>query len=183
MRSKYAKYCLEQNNCNVKVSQEDIISWVGETWYDHKISAEIVSKSFKKTGITLNLDGGEDELFIGYNKLLEDDQEMVEEVQEIKQLNLKNKLLNVPHNSQIDQKESEIEQEDEFKDIKPISIKFVQHKDEEQKDELSIAFKLQENEEEEKEDKEEDEEKEEEEKEEVTEKKISRRWVWQSKVN
>ena len=96
---------------------------------------------------------------------------MVEEVQEIKQLNLENKLLNVPHNSQIDQKESEIEQEDEFKDIKPISIEFVQHKDEEQKDELSIAFKLQENEEEEKEDKEEeDEEKEEEEKEEVTEK-------------
>ena len=31
MRSKYANYCLEQNNCNVKVSQEDIISWVGET--------------------------------------------------------------------------------------------------------------------------------------------------------
>ena len=39
MISKYTKYFYEQNNCNAKVSQEDIISWVGETWYDHKISA------------------------------------------------------------------------------------------------------------------------------------------------
>ena len=52
----------------------------------------------------MNLDGGEDELFIGYNKRLEDDQEMVEEVQEIKQLNLENKLFDVLLNSQIDQK-------------------------------------------------------------------------------
>ena len=112
-------------------------------------------------------------MFIGYNKLLEDDQELVEEVQEIKQLNLENKLFDVLHNSQIDQKESEIEQEDEVKDIKPISIEFIQHKDDEQKDELSIAFKLQEKEEEEKEDKEEDEEEDEdkEEKKEVTKKK------------
>ena len=39
-------------------------------------------------------------------------------------------------NCQIDQKESEIEQENEVKDIKPITIKFIQHKDGEQKDEL-----------------------------------------------
>ena len=106
----------------------------------------------------MNLDRGEDELFIGYNKLLEDDQEMVEEVQEIKQLNLENKFFDVLHNNLIDQKESEIEQEEEVKKIKPISIESIQHKDEVQKDELSIAFKLQENEEEEKEDKEEEDE-------------------------
>ena len=45
MTSKWTKYCLDQINCNSKVSQEDIISWEGETKYDHKISAEIVSKS------------------------------------------------------------------------------------------------------------------------------------------
>ena len=57
MRSKYTKYCLEQNNNNAKVSKEDIIGWVGEKRYYHNISAEIVSKSFKKAGITLSLDG------------------------------------------------------------------------------------------------------------------------------
>ena len=62
-----------------------------------------------------------------------------------------NKLFNVLRNSQIDQKESEIEQEDEAKDIQPILIELIQHKNEDQNDELSIAFKLQENEEEEKE--------------------------------
>ena len=98
MRSKYTKYCLEQNNWNTKVSQEDIIL-VGEMWYYHKISAEIWSKSFIKTKITLNFNGGEDELFIEYNKLLEDDQKIVEDVKVIKQLNLENKLLNVLYNS------------------------------------------------------------------------------------
>ena len=69
-----------------------------------------------------------------HNKQLEDGQEMVEEVQKIKQLNLENKLFNVLHSSQIDQKESELEQEDEVKDIQPITIQFIQHKDEEQND-------------------------------------------------
>ena len=69
-----------------------------------QISTDFVSKSLKKEVITLNLNGGEDELLIWYDELLEDDQEMVEEVQEINQLNLENKLFNVLHNSQIDQK-------------------------------------------------------------------------------
>ena len=51
-------------------------------------------------------------------------------------------LFNNVYNCQIDQKESEIEQENEVKDIKPITIEFIQHKDEEQKDELLISFKL-----------------------------------------
>ena len=39
----------------------------------------MISKSFKKVGVTLNLDGSKDELFIGYSK--EDDvEEMVGEV-------------------------------------------------------------------------------------------------------
>ena len=51
-------------------------------------------------------------------------------------------LFNNVYNCQIDQKESEIEQENEVKDVKPITIEFIQHKDEEQKDELLISFKL-----------------------------------------
>ena len=72
--------------------------------------ADIVNKPLKNW-ITLNLDGGT--MNYGYNKLLEGDQEMVEEVQETKQINLENKIFNVLHNSQIGQKESQIEQEDE----------------------------------------------------------------------
>ena len=49
-----------------------------EIWYSENSSA-MISKSFKKAGVTLNLDGSEDELFIGYCK--EDDgEEMVREV-------------------------------------------------------------------------------------------------------
>ena len=61
-----------KNNCNAKVSQKNIIICVAETWHDHKISAEIGSKSLKN-GITLNLDWGEAGLFIDNKKLFEDD--------------------------------------------------------------------------------------------------------------
>ena len=77
----------------------------------------------------MNLDGGENELFIRYKKLLEDDQEIVEEVQEIKQKILENKLFNIFHNWKICQKESEEEQEDEVKVIQQITIEFIRHKE------------------------------------------------------
>ena len=41
----------------------------------------MVSKPFKTVGITLTLDGSEDEMFIGHNSLLEDDQVMVGQVE------------------------------------------------------------------------------------------------------
>ena len=39
----------------------------------------MIRKSFKAAGITLNLDGSEDEMFVVNNKLLGNDQEMVYE--------------------------------------------------------------------------------------------------------
>ena len=93
IRSKYIKYFLEQNNCSAKVSQEDIISWTEETWYNHKISTEIVNKSFKKLELLWISMEEKMNCLLGTKKLLEDDQEMVEE---IKQKN-KNKLFNVLH--------------------------------------------------------------------------------------
>ena len=39
----------------------------------------MIRKSFKAAGITLNLDGSEDEMFVANNKLLGNDQEMVYE--------------------------------------------------------------------------------------------------------
>ena len=77
IRRKYNEYCIE--NTNLKVSRKQIIDWVGEIWYSEKLSSAMISKSFKKAGVTLNFDGSEDELFIGYSK--EDDvEEMVGEV-------------------------------------------------------------------------------------------------------
>ena len=39
----------------------------------------MITKSFKAAGITLNLDGSEDEMFVANSKLLGNDQEMVYE--------------------------------------------------------------------------------------------------------
>ena len=30
-----------------------IVNWVGEIWYDYKLSSEMISKSFKTAGISL----------------------------------------------------------------------------------------------------------------------------------
>ena len=42
----------------------------------------MVSKSLKSVGITLALDGIEEEMFIGHNPLLEDDQVIYEKVEQ-----------------------------------------------------------------------------------------------------
>ena len=42
----------------------------------------MVSKSFKTAKITLALDGSEDEMFIGHNLFLDDDQVVVEKVEQ-----------------------------------------------------------------------------------------------------
>ena len=53
----------------------------GEIWYDDKLSSDMVSKSFKTAGITLALDGSEEEMFISHNPLLEYDKAMIEQVE------------------------------------------------------------------------------------------------------
>ena len=73
---------MDQQDIKVRVTQEDLINWVAEVWYDDKLSSEIISKSFKATGIILALDGSEDEMFIGHNQLLNDDQVTVEQVEQ-----------------------------------------------------------------------------------------------------
>ena len=61
---------MDQQENKARVKQEDLINWVAEVWYDDKLSSEIISKSFKAMGISLALDGSEDEMFIGHNQLL-----------------------------------------------------------------------------------------------------------------
>ena len=70
---------METKNSNSKVSQNDLINWVWEVWYSKSISSNMIRKSFKAAGITLNLDGSEDEMLVINNKLLGNDQEMVYE--------------------------------------------------------------------------------------------------------
>ena len=79
LRKKYTDYWMETKNSNAKVSQNDLINWVWEVWYSKSISSNMIRKSFKAAGITLNLDGSKDEMFVANSKLLENDQEMVYE--------------------------------------------------------------------------------------------------------
>ena len=50
----------------------------------------MIIKWFKTAGITLELVGNEDEMFIGHNPLLKDDQVMVEQVKNIRWIRWKN---------------------------------------------------------------------------------------------
>ena len=79
LRNKYTDYWMQTKNSNAKVSQNDLINRVWEVWYSISISSNMIRKSFKAAGITLNLDGSEDEMFVANSKLLGNDQEMVYE--------------------------------------------------------------------------------------------------------
>ena len=65
------------------MTQEDLINWIGEIWYGNNLSSEMISKSFKTTGITLILDGSKEIILIGHNLLIKDDQVMVKQVEQL----------------------------------------------------------------------------------------------------
>ena len=48
-----------------KVSKTDMISFVSNAWWDEKvgIKSDFIINSFKKSGITLRMDGSENDLF------------------------------------------------------------------------------------------------------------------------
>ena len=79
IRKKYNEYWLEK--WDIKVSRKEILNWVGEVWYDDNLTSYMIEKSFKKAGITLNIDGSEDDLFIANN-----DEEVEEIVAEADQM-------------------------------------------------------------------------------------------------
>ena len=64
LRKKYTDYWMETKNSNAKVSQNYLINWVWEVWYSKRISSNMIRKSFKAAGITLNLNGSEDECLL-----------------------------------------------------------------------------------------------------------------------
>ena len=82
MKKRYTKYCIDQKDTKGRVTQKDPINWVRDIWYDDRLCSEVVRKLFKTTGITLTLDGSEDEMLICHNPLLEDDHVLVEQVEQ-----------------------------------------------------------------------------------------------------
>ena len=104
----------------------------------------MIRKSFKAAGITLNLDGNEDEMFVANSKLLGNDQEMVyedeqpidpEELIEEKKFDDENDNDNERNSSDSDEQDNE-----------EIVIELVEQTIDQQIDGLSIYFKLSEEE-------------------------------------
>ena len=53
LKKRYAKYWIDQQHTKARVTQEDLINWIREIWYDDKLSSEMVSKKYKNAEITL----------------------------------------------------------------------------------------------------------------------------------
>ena len=132
LKKRYTKYCMNHQDNKARVTQEDLINWVAEVWYDNKLSSEIISKSFKAAGITLTLDGSEDEMFIGHNQLLNDDQIMTEQVEQ--PVDEQEKEIKYP---EFDDKNNNLEENKE----EAIDIEFTEQKADTDNDENVIDFR------------------------------------------
>ena len=135
LKKRYTKYCMDQQDNKARVTQEDLINWVAEVWFDDKLSSEIISKSFKAAGITLALDGSEDEMFIGHNQLINDDQVMVEQVEQ--PVDEQDEEIKDP---EIDDKRNNLE-ENEEEEKEAIDIEFTEQKADTDNDENVIDFR------------------------------------------
>jgi len=63
IKEKYIRYFIDKNALFSKVQKEDIINWVGQTWYDlNIITKSLIFKSFKVFGLSNKTDGSEDKL-------------------------------------------------------------------------------------------------------------------------
>ena len=63
IKEKYIKYCIDNNVLFSKFQKNDIINWVGQTWYDDNIiTKDIIFKSFKVCGLSNKTNGSEDNL-------------------------------------------------------------------------------------------------------------------------
>ena len=73
IKNSYLKFqisSIDKNNSLImnkanKVSKTDMISFVSNAWWDEKdgIKSDFIINSFKKSGITLRMDGSENDLF------------------------------------------------------------------------------------------------------------------------
>ena len=88
IRKKYAEYCCNKNLSYIKISNNLIINWVSDIWWDEfAINRNMIKYSFRITGISNNLNGSENLLFKAYQKLreeivIEQDKDEKEEIAE-----------------------------------------------------------------------------------------------------
>ena len=59
LKKRYTKYYMNQQDIKARVTQENMINWIAEVWYDDKLSSEIIIKPFKTARITRALNGSE----------------------------------------------------------------------------------------------------------------------------
>ena len=121
-----------QDKSNEKVYQGVLINWVAEVWYADKLSPEIIKKITKVSGVNLNSDTSENEMFFGHSRLFEYDQETVEEVDQ--QAISDDKVDEIKHN--LDER-----RDDPKDDIEHTQIEFIQLKADQQNVEYSINFR------------------------------------------
>ena len=107
---------------DIKVSRKEILNWVGEVWYDDNLTSYMIEKSFKKAGITLNIDGSEDDLFIANN-----DEEVDEIVAEADQM-----VAEADNEEKVDIEIVNEKVEESIDDI--FSVAFAESDDEEEKE-------------------------------------------------
>ena len=81
IKKNFGEYEIDNNNNiitnhHAKVERKIIVDWVYDIWYN-KIEPKIIINGFKKTGITVNDDGSEDNL--ATEACLESDEEDIKE--------------------------------------------------------------------------------------------------------
>ena len=57
LKKSYTKYCMDKQDIEAIVTQEDLIDWVAEIWYDKKLSSEIISSHLKQRELLWHLIG------------------------------------------------------------------------------------------------------------------------------
>ena len=94
IKEKYIKYCIDNNVLFSKVQKDDIINWVGQTWYDDNIiTKDIIFKSFKVCGLSNKTNGSEDNL-IKISEFLKNKVNEIDDQEEEKKDDTKNNIEN-----------------------------------------------------------------------------------------
>ena len=96
-----------------KVSREALLEWIIKVWENNEtISSQVVKNSFKFCGISNNLDGSEDELFNGFDKLNE--KGIIEQNFTIEDKDDENNIINIEVSDDSEMGSSNAELEDEL---------------------------------------------------------------------
>ena len=96
-----------------KIKREQILNFICENWYnENRIKTDIIIiKAFLVCGITPNMDGSEDDLFLGFQKLNE--QEIVVDDFSLEDRNDENNSIKIEESEDSDMGSSDLEIEND----------------------------------------------------------------------